>query len=172
MSDAAEAIKTNPANPSPVAEQRSVGKRIPMSIPSLKLAVPELPGFHQHWFLSTEISRALRAGYTFVDPEETDTSLAEIAGGDNQDMGSRVSAYAGTEIDPRDGQPSRLYLMKLPLELWREDQSALEERSHQMLDALRAGVPATSAGADNSNRYIPEHAEANRNVFRPRKIRS
>jgi len=172
MSDAAEAIKTNPANSLPVAEKRATPKRIPMSVPQAKLAVPEIPGYHQHWFTSDRVARAQQAGYSFVDPDETDTSLLEIAGGENQDMGTRVSAYAGTEIDPRDGQPKRLYLMKIPLEFWNEDQRNLERRSESMLDALRAGVPATNPGADNSNRYIPEHAEANRNVFRPRKIRS
>lgn len=172
MSDAAEAIKTNPANPIPAVESRATPRRIPMSLPRLKLAVPEIPGFHQHWFRTEEVAQALQAGYSFVEQHETDTSLAEMAGGENQDMGTRVSAFAGKELDPASGQPTRLYLMKLPLEYWHADQRELESRSESMLDALRAGVPANEAGVDNSNRYIPEHAEANRNVFRPRKIRS
>lgn len=167
MSDAAEAIKTNPANPQPAVEQRAKPRRIPMSVPSLKLAVPEIPGYHQHWFLAEEVAQAMRAGYTFVEPEDTDTSLREFAGGENQDMGTRVSSLAGRDIGP-DGQPVRLYLMKLPESDWLEDQRALEGRSEQMLDALRAGTPAEG---DNSNRYLP-NPEGNRNIFRPRKIRS
>jgi hypothetical protein len=169
MSDAAQAIKTNPANPQPVVESREKPRRIPMSVPSLKLAVPEIPGYHQHWFVTEEVAQALRAGYTFVEPEDTDTSLAEFAGGENQDMGTRVSSLASREIDPNTGQAPRLYLMKLPMTDWLEDQKALEGRSEQMLDSLRVGLPAE--GGDNSHRYSPT-PEANRNIFRPRKIRS
>jgi len=171
MTDAAQTIKTNPANPLPVVEARATPRRIPMSVPSLKLAVPEIPGYHTHWFKAENVPRALQAGYVFVDRDETATQFAELAGGENQDMGTRVSAYAGHEFDMQ-GQPQRLYLMKLLNEHWEEDQRTLEGRSEQMLDALRRGLPANEGGVDNSHRYIPEHAEANRNVFRPRKIRS
>jgi hypothetical protein len=42
--------------------------RVPMSLPTLKLAVPEIPGFYCHWMRGDpmRMQQAQRAGYVFV----------------------------------------------------------------------------------------------------------
>ena len=97
----------NPANPSPAAVAKSLPKRIPMSLPQARLSVPEIPGYFQYWFLGlARVQRALKAGYEFVDESETDLTDRSVAGGQGQDMGTRVSIIAGDELE--DGQPIRV----------------------------------------------------------------
>lgn len=159
--------ENNPAN-APVREVPA-RTRIPMSVPQLKLALPELPGFHLHWMLGTpeRIAQAKRAGYVFVESEEvnvTETGLAnDAAGSGSSDMGSQVSVVAGG-TGP-DGQPVRLILMKLKQEWWDEDQKSLEARSDALVDQLRSGrIDATQAGelqSDRRKRYVDAHRTSN-----------
>jgi hypothetical protein len=51
------------ANPSIAPATRvSEADRIPMSVPQLRLAVPEKEGWHRHWFVAKNVARAQRAG--------------------------------------------------------------------------------------------------------------
>jgi len=149
--------------------------RIPMSMPQLKLEVPEIPGYHLHWFLNTpgRISRALAAGYTFVEDDEVDivnTGLAnDRSASGNTDLGTRVSISAGSAPGD-DGQEQRLYLMKIPEEWWEEDQAELNGRNEQIAATLRGGgdVEGNPHGADN--RYIPEaHRRTMASLFTPKR---
>lgn len=129
----------NPANPlvtgKPVAER----KRIPMSVPILKLEIPEgaCPGFHLYWFLDRNIQRAIRAGYEFVNADEVSINQVGIATGStisgNSDMGTRVSIPAG--VGP-DNQPEHLYLMKIKQEWWTADQKEIEKVNTRTMDAI------------------------------------
>lgn len=141
-------------------------QRVPMSVPVQRLHVPDIPGFHLHWFRGTSdrISRAQQAGYEFVAPEEISLNNLDIGGesamSGNTDMGSRVSVVSGDETD-RGGQPVRLILMKLRMELWNEDVERLIDRSEQTAAALRGGqVGAGQAGrespADVAQRYVKQ----------------
>lgn len=159
----------NPANEAPKAK-RDPG-RIPMSAPVQKLEVVNIPGFHTHWMRGTpeRIQQALRAGYVFVKQDEVDVNFKGIAGspldGGNTDLGTNVSIPAG-RTDER-GESIRLVLMKLPLELWDEDQKAMEARQDQVAAALRggqAGMENAPGGSDLSNRYLPSRGN-NRNIF-------
>lgn len=156
----------NPANP----PAKSVGRRISMALPTLKLAVPELQGYVLYWFRGTgqRLQQAMSAGYTFVERDElvlNGHGLAtsyDIDG--NSDLGTRVSVSAGGEDSP--SQSGRLYLMKLKKELWLEDESLVEERHEQIAGQLRGDKGFTEAGMDTSQRYTRGE---NRNMFTQRR---
>ena len=151
-------------------------KRIPMSVPVLRLEMPEIPGYHQHWFRGTpeRIARAQNAGYEFVDAR--DVKLNNISlGGDsaisgNTDMGSRVSVVSGQEIG-RDGQPTRLVLMKIKLELYKEDQALVDESAAHIAASLcGGGVGAEKEfGSDAHHRYVDKTRTQIPDMFKPKR---
>jgi len=167
--------QSNPANAP--AKQKSERARIPMSLPQLKLSVPELPGYHLHWMLgkADRLARAEKGGYTFVGQDEVDVNTVGLADGSDTsghtDLGSRVSHISGT--DEAGGQPVRLYLMKIPLEFWLEDQEKLSAVNENIAAVLRGdtGIQATGERMDNTNRYVPKDS-GNRNLFQPKRNRS
>lgn len=142
----------NPSNDT----KRSVAERqrIPMSTTVQKLFVPDIPGFHLHWFRGTpeRIHRAQQAGYQFVEPVEVDLNNLDIGGesaaSGNTDLGSRVSVVSGEESARGEG-PVRLILMKLPEEFWRADQQAVADHNERIAEAIRGGrVGAGKAGGE------------------------
>jgi len=165
-----------PSNTNPASlPQRQDRTRVPMSMPSQKLSVPDIPGYHLHWMASNpgRIAQALKAGYTFVDPDEADvtnTGIADSASASgNTDMGSRVSIVAGRDAG-EDGKEQRLYLMKIPLEFWEQDQQALEDRNEQVAATLRGGNDIAANQYGSENRYIPESARKSvANLFTPKR---
>lgn len=152
-------IPLNPANQSPVAKGER--KRIPMSVPVQKLSVPEIPGYHLHWFNGTpdRIARAQQGGYEFVDAQEVQVNSVglgnESTQSGNTDMGSRVSIVGGTEVDPS-GQPVRLILMKIKQEWRDQDMKLVDERNDSVADALMGGLLGAEkdAGNDTNLRYV------------------
>lgn len=135
----------------------------PMSLPKEKLSVPEIPGYHLHWFRGSpdRIARARQAYYEFVDEHEVGLNNFDL-GGDagksgNTDLGSRVSVVAGDDIDGS-GQPSRLYLMKCRQELFDESQRLLAERNESVATALRGGLIGAGQEGETANdvqqRYV------------------
>lgn len=155
--------KENPAN----TTGRTSGERqrIPMSVPVQKLSVPEIPGFHLHWMRGdrARIQQALRGGYEFVAPSEVDILNAGIgtstAISGNTDMGDRVSVASGDDISD-DGQTGRLYLMKIRLDWYVEDQKHLEARNEQIAAALRGDPYGAEAAAGDMNPGDPRHRTA------------
>ena len=166
----------NPATKKiPDAERR----RIPMSVPVQKLEVPEIPGFHLHWFRgdTARIKRAQEGGYTFVDEQETVVNSVglgnESTRSGNTDLGSLVSVVAGGNDIGRDGQPVRLILMKIPLEYYEEDQKLVEQRNHRVAEALtggQLGVERDGPG-DTSMRYVGSRTSIP-DLFNPNKKRA
>lgn len=148
-------IKTNPSVSTPVASGSR--KRIPMSVPQRKLEVPDIAGYIMYWFLESRVERALQGGYEFVDAKEVTlnqrgvATSGEISG--NSDMGSRVSVVSGTG---QDGQPERLYLMKIKKEWFDEDRAVLEARNKQIEDSIRRGGLGSEKedSRDKANRYV------------------
>ena len=148
--------KLNPGSSAqPVAAER---KRIPMSVPVQRLEVPDIPGYHLHWFLSTpeRLQRAIDGGYEFTEEREVKINNVSL-GGDSAisgstDMGSRVSVVSGQEVG-KDGQPTRLVLMKIKQEWWDEDQIAVEARNTKVRDALLGGM----IGAENDRPGDAQH---------------
>jgi hypothetical protein len=144
----------SPANRSSGSER----KRIPMSVPVQRLAVPDIPGYHLHWFLSDKgrVERALTGGYEFVEEGETSVPDAGLGGistrTGNTDLGTRVTVVGNSELG-HDGQPVRLILMKIKQEWYEEDQKLVEERNQTVVDSLLGGTQ-DSGGGDSSNRYV------------------
>jgi hypothetical protein len=163
-------------NPSNTVEKRKGdATRVPMSTAQLKLAVPEIPGYHLHWMMGTpsRIAQAMKAGYTFVDHDEVDvvnTGLADDASKNgNTDMGSRVSTVAGNDTG-EDGKEQRLYLMKLPLEYWEQDQASLESKNEQIASTIRGGGDTGGNPNGAEARYVPEGSRRNmENLFTPKR---
>lgn len=173
----------NPSNPQgkPAAER----KRVPMTLPVLKLEVPDIPGFHLHWMRGDagRLVQAERAGYEFVDESEVDINNTSL-GGDaaksgNTDLGSRVSVIAGDETGG-DGQPVRLYLMKQRLDWYEEDQKILEARNASIADTLTASFRQGTVGGkadgetseDLQNRYVNKSRTKIPDLFTAKKRRT
>lgn len=147
----------NPANePGKTDAER---KRTPMTLPMRKLEVSEIAGYHLYWMRGSpqRLAQAERAGYEFVTEDDVKLNNLDL-GGDaavsgNTDMGSKVSTVTGDDLV--EGQPMRLYLMKIREEWWQEGQKILEDRSEKIADSFRRGlIGHDQPGAgDTSNRY-------------------
>jgi hypothetical protein len=130
---------TNPANlpAAELAKAAPTRKRIPMSVPRRKMEAPEIPGFHLHWFLESNVHAALQGGYEFVDINEVPTNQMGV-GNDttisgSADLGARVKIIAGTGVD---NQPEYQVLMKIREEWWQDDQKVIEARNASVLSAI------------------------------------
>lgn len=149
------AAEVNPAN-APATRARDI-ERVPMDVPALKLAVPEIPGYYMYWHLGKNVSRALRAGYTFVDEDEVEieqTGLAnDKAVSGSTDLGSRISISAGASGEEEE---ERLYLMKLPMEHHLADMAAKTARNEEIAVQLRAGMMGSEGDPDRNKRYMKE----------------
>lgn len=168
MSALSEKLAKQGANPANLPEKGTGAReRIPMSMPVQKLAVPEIPGWHLHWMSGhpARIKQALRAGYSFVEEDEVDLNQVGLGNGPegngSNDLGTRVSVVAGG-VDEK-SQANMLYLMKLPEELWLQDQAQLATRNDSIAAAIRGDFQ--EPGGDNSNRYT-KHKQTN--LFQPK----
>lgn len=150
-------------------------KRIPMSVPVQRLEVPELPGYHLHWFLGTaaRIQRARDGGYEFVHQAETHVNARELgadtATSGNTDMGSLVSVTSGDQVG-EDGQPVRMILMKIKQEWYDEDQKLVDERNERVAASLRGGlIGAEKDGSGDTNmRYVDKSRTKLPDLFTPK----
>jgi len=147
----------NPANKT--VEAKGARKRIPMSVPSRKLEVPEIPGYHLHWVKESNIGRALAAAYEFVDYNEVPVNQRNV-GMDttitgNQDLGSRISLAAGIGAN---GATEHLFLMKLKEDYWLEDRKQIDSRNAQLLSGIFQGEQIMGSDQDQSGdqgtRYV------------------
>ena len=137
----------------------------PLSSAQLRLEVPEKKGFHRHWFRGTpaRLARALQAGYRYVDPSEVDINNFDLAGDSKEagstDLGTRVSVTSGDDVTAN-GQPTRMYLMECPEQIWQHAQGILEKEVDQVADALKGGkVGVNGSGEtrdDVSKRYLKD----------------
>ncbi len=150
----------NPANSIPLKQQIELGlrKRVSVSNGRRKLEVPAIPGFNLYWFLERNVQAALEGGYEFVDSKETvlnehGPANARTSSG-NTDLGSRVSV--GT-TGPQGGE--RLFLMKIKLEWFHEDQLAIHNRNKQILQSIFADEfifdPDLGQGSNPQRRQDP-----------------
>ncbi len=151
-------------------------KRIPMSVPVQKLEVPDIPGYHLHWFKGepARIARALDGGYEFVKSGELQINNVSLGGDSaesgNTDMGSNISIVAGSGLGT-DGQPLRMVLMKIKLEWYEEDQRLQEDRNEQVAASLRGGLLGAEKDVqgDTSKRYVDKARTQIPNLFTPKR---
>ena len=169
---ARETVNPATVNESNIAER----KRVPMSVPVSRLTAPDIPGYHLHWFIGSaeRLQRALDGGYEFVDEREmkiNNVSLGSTStASGNTDMGSRVSVVSGQEVG-KDGQPTRLILMKIRQEWWEEDQKLVENRNEQVAAALRGGLLGAEQDApgDRQHRYVDKARTVVPDLFKPKR---
>jgi hypothetical protein len=112
-------------------------KRIPMSVPQRKLEVPEIPGYHLHWFREINVPRALQAAYEFVKMDELPinqlNTASSVDSSGNTDLGTNVRVIgAVTELN----HPEYLVLMKLREEYWREDRQEIDAQAARRMQAI------------------------------------
>lgn len=165
---AADMTLSNPANP----PEKAPRKRIPMALPTLKLSVPDIPGYKTYWFRGApgRIQQALNAGYEFVERDEVELNHGGLANSydvdGNTDMGTRVSVATG---DGSEGpQNARLYLMKIKQELWEEDEQEVAKKHEGIAAQMRGDKGFANAGSDTTSRYSRGE---NRNLFTPRRAK-
>lgn len=178
---------SSPANSQASSSSRAERKRIPMTLPTQKLAVPEIPGYFTYWMLGKpeRLKAADDAGYEFVHEEEVNVNNSSL-GGDaaksgNTDMGSRVSVLASStgEGESSGGQPLRLYLMKQKWEWHLEDQGILERQNEGIANALTASFGQGAVGgkadgetsADFQQRYVDPRRSRVPDFFKPKRKR-
>lgn len=148
-------------SPATQAATKRERTRIPMSVPVQRLEVPDIPGYHLHWFRgdAERVERALAGGYEFVDQREAKPHSTSLGGtstaSGNTDMGSRVSVVSGSELG-NDGQPVRLVLMKIQQDWYEEDQKLVDDRNAAVADSLTGGMLGASQDApgDTARRYL------------------
>lgn len=163
---------SNPANPAP--KRVTEATRVPMSVPQLRLELPEIPGYHTHWFLGRNVPRALKAGYEFLSEDDADVVQKGIANDREEsgstDMGSRVSTFAGGLVEGT-AEPERLYAMKLRRE-WRDrDIAAFEAVNERVAAALRGGQNVNRAGApaETADDVRRRYMKAGQDLFWPKR---
>lgn len=156
----------------PAAER----KRIPMSVPVRRLEVPNIPGYHLHWFTSDpqRIARAKAGGYDFVTEDEMQLAQGGLGSvsthSGNQDLGSHVSIVSGRN---EEGQTERMILMKIKQEFYEEDQLLLEARNQSVADSLNSGTTGQAGAADKGEqgfRYVDKSRTKIPEMFRNKKV--
>jgi hypothetical protein len=152
---AAATSQINPANdPKEAGAERR--RRVPMSVPTRKLEVDPIPGFHLHWFAENKVPRARAAGYEIVNVGEVTLNGNPLGGGmdGNTDLGSNVSIVGS--VDGPNGH-ERLVLMKLREEFWQEDCEALRAKNEGIYTAIFGGeiIGTNEQGQVQS---LPDHA--------------
>jgi len=129
-------------------------KRIPLSTPQLRLEVPDVPGFHLHWFVDKNVPRAIQGGYEFVNADEVAINAVNVGTSSNMsgnaDLGNHVKVIAGTG---EDGKSEHLNLMKIREEWWKEDQKVLESRNTSIIQAIFRDEQVLGSG-DKSQQYV------------------
>lgn len=109
----------------------------------------ERAGYHAHWFNDEHgrIQEALSAGYEFVQQSEAlSLGHGQLHEG-NQDLSNRVSKHVNKRPPEK-----KAFLMKIPLEFYKQDQEAKEEVNRQVDNSLRQGTPG---GNVVENQYVP-----------------
>lgn len=106
-------------------EERTA-QRVPMDQAVDVLALPDIPGYHLHWFNDDKdrIFRALRASYTFVNEDFA-------VGGKLVSSADKTGSCLTKDV----GMGMTAYAMMIPLEIYEEDQARKAERISAINDA-------------------------------------
>ncbi len=128
------------------AAHRGAAKNL-AGLEELKLLAPKMPGFVLRWVKDTgnRLANVQRKGYIFVSKDEID--IEEVY---STDEGDKVSQVGGTD----NGNPFRLYLMKIPEEWFKEDAEQKETNRRATEDQIRR-ANVGSKGLGGSEMYNP-----------------
>lgn len=111
----------------------------------------EIPGYHLA-ILNDEDNRLYQAqlhGWAFVDADEIG-GVNENVTSFNTDPGERVRFVVGTK---KNGEALHAYLMKLPEEIWQDDQQAHHARDQYVDAQIRGGHAPGETTDDQESRY-------------------
>lgn len=111
-------------------------ERRPFGTLQQKLAYPERPGYHRHWFndVPGRISQALEAGYEHVKDSE----------------GKPVTRVVGVA---EQGGPLNAFIMEIPEEWYQEDMIAHEKVDAERLEAVRNPTVQGTPDARDSEKF-------------------
>ena len=145
-------------------------ERIPLGVTKLKLSYENQdPGYsyrviHDKPHDPGRIQRALEGSWEFVD-KKTDNEHLGDPDVSNEDAGldTRITHVVGTDAA---GQPMVGYLMRIPKDLYKEDQQAKMDEIDKVEESLYQGVD-NYGQPGNAGRYIPGNpADQNRQALK------
>jgi hypothetical protein len=125
-------------------------ERVPFSANRKRLQVDEkFDGFVTRWFNDQDdrLTRALDAGYEFVDKADVKQVGDKDVSNGNTDLNSKVSRVVGRTAQ---SAPIRAYFMKIRKDWYDKDQDAKEQKNRLVDEAVRAGQ---AGGAAVENQY-------------------
>jgi hypothetical protein len=125
--------RTRPAEPQQGLPVRVARK--PFGALDQKLAYPDRPGYHRHWFndVAGRVARAQEGGYEHVKDHE----------------GKNVTRIVGTA---EGGGALHAFLMEIPEEWYQEDMAAQQNEINAKEAAIRRGEADRKEG---DGRYVP-----------------
>ena len=147
------------ARRSETREKFDRSRRVPMGGPDLKLEVHDKDeDYVYRWFndKGSRIQKAKAASYEFVNDSGHVGSGAEDR---NSDVGSGVSQIVGTK---EDGSALRAHLMRIPRELYEEDQAAKQAPIDEMEDQLFNGGMQENPNLGRGDSYVPSEGRKRR----------
>lgn len=155
----------NPSNEAP----RAPSRRIPLGLPTLKLEVPEIPGYLCHWFRNNagRISQALQGGYEFVKRGEVELNSYGLANDYNSDGNSDLGTNVTRAAEAGEG----LILMKIRKELALEDKQLYLDKQEELASQIRGDQGLPAPVGDSRHRYS-KNDKSQSNFLIPRNRRT
>ena len=117
--------------------------RTPFGAMSQKLAIPERPGYHRHWFndVAGRIDEATASGWAHVKDPKTGQPMKRTVG------------------SGRDGGALIAFAMELPEVFWQEEMDARNKLAMAKLDSIKknpfASKPGQAQESDKGKFYDP-----------------
>jgi len=134
-------------------------RRVPMGGPDMKLEVQDTDDAYVYrWFndKGSRVQKAQMASYEFAE------DIAHVGTGAedrNSDVGSHISQIVGTK---EDGSPLRAYLMRIPRELYEEDQAAKQAPIDELEEQLFSGGMQENPNLGQGDSYVPAEGRKRR----------
>lgn len=151
----AATVATDGPSRQEIEQIRATRQRLDGRVEKLKV-YGTVPGYHLHIFNEdgARLDEAQRSGYTFVKRKEIQNVGRDVASF-NTDPGENVRFVVGKRDN---GNPMYGYLMKIPEEIFQDDQDALEAFNAGVDGAIRRGNVGAKdeATTDAKQRYIPD----------------
>lgn len=125
------------------AVERIRGLRTPFGSMTQKLALPERPGYHRHWFndVAGRIDEATASGWAHVKDPKTGSPMKRTVG------------------SGRDGGALVAFAMELPEVFWQEEMDARHKQATEKMDSIKrnpfASKPGQAQASDKGKFYDP-----------------
>lgn len=128
----------------PEREPQGRAKRVPLGVPSPKLAASQRPGYVRRWIndSGSRLELAQQAGYGFVTQDMKAATT---------DQGSAFSQVVGTK---EGGGSLRAYLMEIREEWYAEDQNAKQASVDATEQLIKRGELVGKVGQEGV--YVPQ----------------